>query len=91
MFQIKEVVSLIAMVTNDDIMLIYYYLECESATFPKNTGVEILQMRYRYTVIEFACSSSIGTWSPERCATNALSSNLFVVWQYRFEYRYLKS
>ena len=62
----------------------------QKVAFPKNTGVEILQMRYWYTVIEFTCSSSIGTWSPERCATNALSSNLFVVWEYRFEW-YLKS
>ena len=59
--------------------------------FPQNTGVETLQMRYRYTAIDFVCSSSIGTWSPERYATNTVSSNLLVVWEYHFEYRYSKS
>ena len=34
----------------------------------------------RYTVIEFVCSSRTRTWSPEKCATDIASSNLFVVW-----------
>ena len=54
--------------------------------FAKNTGIKVLKMRYWYAVIKFVCGSSIGTCSPEKCVTDILPSNLFVV--YRFEYRY---
>ena len=41
--------------------------------------VKALKMRYRYAVIGFACGSSTGTWSPEKCVIGILSTNLFVV------------
>ena len=48
--------------------------------YAKNTGVEVLKMRYQYTVIEFVCSSSNGISSPEKCVVDILSSNLFAAW-----------
>ena len=47
--------------------------------FAKNTGVEVLKMRYWYAVITFVRGLSTGTWRPEKCLTDILSSNLFVV------------
>ena len=44
--------------------------EHDGVVFPKNTGFE---------VIKLVCSLITGTWSPEKCVTDILSSNLFVV------------
>ena len=57
--------------------------------FAKNTAVVVLKMRYRYIVIEFACSSSTVIWRPEKRVTDVLSQ-IYLQVDYRFDYRYLK-
>ena len=63
---------------NTDLMRILTK-EREGAFFSKNTSVEVLKKYYQYTVIKFYCISSTGAWSPEKCFTEMLSSNLLVV------------
>ena len=40
---------------------------------------EALKMCYLCAVIGFVCGSSTCTWSPEKCVSGILSTNLFVV------------
>ena len=46
--------------------------------FAKYTGVEALNMQYRYAVIGFVCGSSTGTLSPEKCVIGIYTVNEFV-------------
>ena len=48
--------------------------------YAKNTGVDVLKTCYRFTIIEFVCSSRNGIGSPEKFVIDILSSSLFAFW-----------
>ena len=75
MFQVK-------IDNNANLILIWphdHFQQNVKVLFAKNTGVETLKMCYWYAVIRFVCGSGSGTWSPQKCATEKLSTNLFLV------------
>ena len=49
-----------------------FSIKREGTVLPKNSDLEVLKMGYRYAVIEFACGSSNGNWSPGKCVIDII-------------------